>query len=255
MTPRILSIAGSDSGGGAGIQADIKTATAFEVYSATAITALTAQNTLGVTDIHPVPPRHVAAQIEAVLSDIGADAIKIGMLANADIADVVARCLEAFTGPIILDPVMVATSGDRLLAEDAIEVIRSTLCPMAAVITPNLPEMDVLSAKPGQDLLVAAMALSNQSGAAVLLKGGHGDGEELEDTLITDQGTKTFTAKRLISNQTHGTGCTLSTAIACGLAHEKSLEIAVEDGLKFVRRGIETAPGLGDGHGPLNFFK
>ncbi|MEO0411951.1 MAG: bifunctional hydroxymethylpyrimidine kinase/phosphomethylpyrimidine kinase [Pseudomonadota bacterium] len=257
MSARILSIAGSDSGGGAGIQADIKTACAFGVYASTAITAVTAQNTLTVTRVEALAPTIVSAQIDAVLSDIGADAIKIGMLANVDICKAVGSILEGVSVPIVLDPVMISTSGSKLLDEKAINIVRDHLVPRATLVTPNLPEMDVLgglSDPSRNDRLARATEFAKRFDIAVLLKDGHGNGEMVEDALITQSDVEWFSSPRLASINTHGTGCALSTAVACGLAKGETLRNAVKAGRDFVYQGIKSAPGLGAGHGPLNFI-
>lgn len=253
MRGRVLIIAGSDSGGGAGIQADIKTVTALGGYAATAITALTAQNTRGVFAILDVPPAFVAQQIELILDDIGADCIKIGMLHRVDVievvADVLARC--AATIPLVLDPVMVAKGGHPLLAADATECLRQRLIPMATVLTPNLPEAEALVGAASPDQLVRRLiALGPQ---AVLLKGGHGSGPILTDVLGLADGTlEAFASTRLDTTSTHGTGCTLASAIATGIAQGLALRPAVVRARAYVRQAILSAPGFGHGHGPLN---
>lgn len=258
VVPRLLSIAGSDSGGGAGIQADIKTASALGVFAATAITAVTAQNTREVIAVEALSPEMVRAQIAAVLGDIGADAIKIGMLANTGIIEAVTDALDAAHVPIVLDPVMVATSGGLLLDESAVESLRSKLLPAATVVTPNLPELDVLAGlkQPTREERLAFTAgLAEANDQAILLKDGHGSGPVVEDALVMPDGVTFFSSERLITTNTHGTGCTLSTAIACGLACGKSLEEAVQAARDFVHAGICSAPELGSGHGPLNFLQ
>jgi len=261
---RVLIIAGSDSGGGAGIQADLKTVTCLGGYAATAITALTAQNTLGVFAIHPVPPDFLRQQIELVLEDIGADCVKIGMLATAEIIEAVADSLEATGGdiPLVLDPVMTAKGGAALLAETAMEALKRRLIPRAALLTPNLPEAEALtgltiqSAADGEEAARRLLALGAQ---AVLLKGGHASGDVVSDLLVWQGGGgrdglgwQGFSSPRLQSNSTHGTGCTLASAVACGLAQGLPLVSAVARARAYVIRAIETAPGLGRGHGPLN---
>ena len=254
MISRVLIIAGSDSGGGAGIQADIKTVTMLGGYAATAITALTVQNTLGVTDILPVPPVFVQAQIRAVLDDIGADAIKIGMLGTTAIVCAVADTLAGVTVPIVVDPVMVAKGGASLLDDDAHAAMVARLLPLATLLTPNIPELAALT---GQDVqteaqaVAAGRALISQGVRAVLIKGGHLDGDEVVDWLLTPDLEQRFAAPRIFSRHTHGTGCTLASAIATGLAQGDSLKAAVVRARQYVRAAIKAAPGLGQGQGPL----
>ena len=254
---RVLIIAGSDSGGGAGIQADIKTVTALGGYAMTAITALTAQDTRTVHDIFDVPASFIALQLRVVLEDIGADAIKTGMLHRADIIDAVVETLDRYAPgvPLVVDPVMVAKGGASLLQPAAAEALRRTLIPRATVITPNLPEAAVLSGRDLRseaDMPAAAAALLGLGPQAVLLKGGHLDGDRLLDLLCTAAGETRFTDTRLHTTSTHGTGCTLASAIATGLAFGLPLPDAVAAARRYVRRAIETAPGFGHGHGPLN---
>jgi hydroxymethylpyrimidine/phosphomethylpyrimidine kinase len=255
---RVLIVAGSDSSGGAGIQADVKAVTMLGGYAATAITALTAQNTLGVLGIVLVEPDFVALQMEAVLTDIGADAIKIGMLATAPIATRVAQTCRrlAPTVPIVLDPVMVAKGGARLLEPAAERALVSELLPMAALLTPNAPEAEALSGEPVSDeasLLRVASKLLLLGPAAVLLKGGHLPGERVVDCLVTADGTvERFESPRILSTSTHGTGCTLASAIATGIAEGLTLVDSVARARHYVIEAIRTAPGLGAGHGPLN---
>jgi hydroxymethylpyrimidine/phosphomethylpyrimidine kinase len=244
--PRVLVIAGSDSGGGAGIQADIKAITAFGGHAMTAITAITAQNTLGVTDILVLEPALVIAQIDAVLSDIGADAIKIGMIGSPAIAEAVADRLSHGDArvPLVFDPVMVATSG-ALLADDATIVAFERLMRLATLVTPNLPELAVLSPDGPE-------ALAARTGAAVLLKGGHGEGDRLLDRLVhADGSAETWADDRIDTHHTHGTGCTLASAIAAGLARGDRLDGAVAAARLHVRAAIRAAPELGRGNGPL----
>lgn len=254
---RVLIIAGSDSGGGAGIQADIKTVTMLGGYAATAITALTAQDTLTVHAIHEVPADFVAQQIRVVLQDIGADAVKTGMLHRADIIRVVADALDAHAPdvPLVVDPVMVAKGGARLLQPEAEQALRTLLIPRAAVITPNLPEAEVLAGMRIADAAAmpdAARALLALGPRAVLLKGGHLAGDDLVDLLAAQGGASfRFENRRLHSTATHGTGCTLASAIATGLALGQPLNYAVEAARRYVRHAIEAAPGFGAGHGPL----
>jgi hydroxymethylpyrimidine/phosphomethylpyrimidine kinase len=247
VTPRILIIAGSDSGGGAGIQADIKTVTMLGGHAMTAITAITAQNTLGVDSVHPVPTDMVIAQIDAVVRDIGVDAVKIGMIGSARTALAVAEKLAELPGvPIVFDPVMVASSG-ATLADDATIAAFERLMARATVVTPNLPELDALGGDPAA--LVAA------HGCAVLVKGGHGEAPQVTDRLHSanpeDPPEIEWSDPRIDSDATHGTGCTLSSAIACGLAQEWDLPEAVARARRFVRIAMRAAPELGRGHGPM----
>jgi len=238
---RILIIAGSDSGGGAGIQADIKTVTMLGGYAMTAVTAITAQNTLGVQAVHPVPTEMVIAQMESVISDIGVDAIKIGMIGSAKTADAVAEYLTRLTVPIIFDPVMVATSGS-ILADSATIRAFEKLMAVASVVTPNLPELEALG---GVDAIL-------QYGCHVLVKGGHAEGDFIVDQLISSQGlVKELQGKRFETDDTHGTGCTLASAFACGLGQGMQLADAFDRAVSFTRIAILEAPGFGAGHGPL----
>lgn len=257
MQGRVLIIAGSDSGGGAGIQADIKTVTALGGYAMTAITALTAQNTLGVHGVMPVDPDFVSLQIDVVLSDLGADAIKIGMLANVRIAAAVADRLAPLAGkvPIVLDPVMVAKGGARLLEDEAIELIKTRLLPLARVVTPNAPEAEVLTDLPvsdPDDLKRAGMALLARGAGFALMKGGHLAGDPVVDRLLGTDFDRSYADSRIDSAHTHGTGCTLASALATGLAQGLSVADAVVRARAYVRQAILTAPGYGAGHGPLN---
>ncbi|WP_428486247.1 bifunctional hydroxymethylpyrimidine kinase/phosphomethylpyrimidine kinase [Rhodopila sp.] len=257
MHGRVLIIAGSDSGGGAGIQADIKTVTALGAFAATAITALTAQNTLGVHGVLPVLPDFIRQQIAVVMDDIGADVIKIGML--GDIATIETVCdalaVHAPGVPVVLDPVMVAKGGHHLLAPDAVDSLRRRLLPMAVVITPNLPEAEALtglSIKTEADMSVAATALLALGVPSVLLKGGHLPSDRLVDLLATADGIEAFVAPRIKTRHIHGTGCTTASAVAAGLAQGMSLLDAVRRARAYVRAAITAAPGLGQGHGPLD---
>ncbi len=254
---RVLIIAGSDSGGGAGIQADIKAVTCLGAYAMTAVTAITVQNTLGVTAVHEVPLDIVAGQIEAVVSDIGADVIKTGMLASRPmieaVADALARCAPGV--PRVIDPVMRAKGGHALFAEDASHALIERLVRGAAVVTPNLPEAEVLTGRTLRtvaDMENAVDACRALGADAVLLKGGHLDGERLLDLLITRDRVTRFEDTRIDTASTHGTGCTLASSIAAGLSQRLSLEDAVARARAYVRAAILTAPGLGKGHGPLN---
>ena len=256
--PVALTIAGSDSGGGAGIQADLKTFQAFGVFGTTAITALTAQNTLGVQAVHSIPADMVEAQIRAVAVDLHPAACKSGMLANREVIDAVAAALVRHRpGPYVLDPVMVATSGDRLLDAGAEAALGEALLPLCAVVTPNLDEAAVLTGRPVRDLAgmrAAAETLVHMGAGAALVKGGHLEGDEVIDLLLDQQGVHTWTRPRLATRSTHGTGCTLSAAIAAGLALGRGLREAIDDALDFVHRAIAQAPVLGSGNGPLNHF-
>jgi hydroxymethylpyrimidine/phosphomethylpyrimidine kinase len=240
---RILSIAGSDSGGGAGLQADIKTITCFGCYGATAVTAITVQNTLGVSTIVPIDPLVVHAQIQSVLGDIGADCIKIGMVYDAKIIQAVADALSSYGHiPLVLDTVMVAKGGASLLADTAITTLKELLVPKATLVTPNIPEAIALG---GHE------SLHRQGAMAVLLKGGHDIHDIVTDTLYINGTTIRYTHPRIKTRNLHGTGCTLASAIACGLAHQLSIEMAVEQGIAYVQQAIAKAPDIGQGHGPL----
>jgi hydroxymethylpyrimidine/phosphomethylpyrimidine kinase len=258
---RILSIAGSDSSGGAGIQADIKTASALGAYAMTAITAITAQDTAGVGAVQLIDPSTVAEQIARCLTDIGADAIKTGMIGSAAIARATAQALATHGKaiPLVVDPVMVATSGARLADAATIEVLKADFFPRATLITPNLPEAEVLCgftiASP-DEIAHAGETLLSLGSQAVLIKGGHGAGDTVIDTLFTlDTPAREFRSPRIATTSTHGTGCTLSTAIACGLGQGLALSDAVERAHAFVQTAIRTAPGFGKGHGPLNHLR
>jgi hydroxymethylpyrimidine kinase/phosphomethylpyrimidine kinase len=250
-----LTIAGSDSGGGAGIQADLRTFTAFGLHGTSALTAVTAQNTLGVTQVLALPPDLVLAQIDAVMSDLGADAVKIGMLANAAIAAAVAGALTRHTGqPVVLDPVMVAKGGAALLDADAVAVLRARLFPLADVVTANVPEAEALtglSIADRVDARRAAMALVAAGARAAVVKGGHLAGEEAVDILFDGTEFTIFATPRIATPHTHGTGCTFAAAIAARLAHGDVLIDAVGAAKTYVTRAIANAPGLGHGHGPL----
>ena len=251
---RVLIIAGSDSGGGAGIQADLKAFSAQGVYGASVITAITAQNTKAVTAIHPVPDDVVSAQIKAVLDDIQIDAIKIGMLGTPSLIEAVADALSDFKGPIVLDPVMVAKSGDVLLADSAIDALKSYLFGRATVLTPNLPEATKLvgDGTPEEQ----AQRLLDLGVEAVLMKGGHASGETCTDYLISGASTQTFSAKRVQTQNTHGTGCSYSSATAAGLAKGKALNEAVKNAHEWLTSAIIRADELnvGQGHGPVHHF-
>ena len=259
--PIALTIAGSDCSGGAGIQADLKSFAALGVYGASVITALTAQNTMGVTGIHQVPADFVTAQIDAVFSDLDVAAVKIGMVADLAVIDAIAAGLRKWAPKhIVLDPVMVATSGDRLLAAEAVDALRTKLIPLASLITPNMPEAAALLDEPaaadeaaiesqGQRLLAMGCP-------AVLIKGGHGQGAESIDYLVTASGAIALAAPRIATRNTHGTGCSLSSAVAAGLAKGEDLETAVRNAKAWVSAAIAAAdrPGVGHGHGPVHHF-
>lgn len=253
---RVLVIAGSDSGGGAGIQADIKTITALGGYAATAITAVTVQNTLGVTGVHPIPLDVIAAQARAVLDDIGADALKTGMLGDAAVVETVAQCLDHAGGvPAVVDPVMVAKGGAPLLAEAAIGAVKSLMIPRAALLTPNAPEAAALTGlgvETTDDLRRAGEVLLGMGARAVLMKGGHVAGDRVVDILMTAASETTFEGERIDTRHTHGTGCTLASACAAGLARGLRLEDAVAQAWNYVHEAMLRAPGLGAGHGPLD---
>lgn len=257
MKGRVLIVAGSDSGGGAGIQADLKAVTALGGFAATAITALTAQNTMGVHGVLPIPTDFIRQQIAVVLDDLGADAIKTGMLHAVPVIEAVCEELAARAKgvPLVADPVMVAKGGHPLLAPDAVETLKARLLPLATVITPNLPEAEVLTGRPIRDLAgmrEAAAALRALGVPAVLLKGGHLDGAVVTDLLVTAEGAEEFTSARIDTRHTHGTGCTLASAIATGLAQGMSLRDAVMRARAYVLAAIAAAPGFGAGHGPLD---
>jgi hydroxymethylpyrimidine/phosphomethylpyrimidine kinase len=257
MRGRVLIAAGSDSGGGAGIQADIKTVTALGGYAMTAVTALTAQNTLGVFGILPVDPAFVRRQMELVLADLGADAVKTGMLHDAAVIDAVADMLEAQapTVPLVVDPVLIAKGGAALLEDAALATLKRRLVPRAAVLTPNAPEAAALTGLEVRDLdgmKRAAERLRAMGAASVLVKGGHVDGDTVRDVLATSDALRVFEAPRISTRHTHGTGCTLASAIATGLAQGMPLLNAVERARAYLREAIRTAPGFGRGNGPLN---
>ena len=260
---RVLTIAGSDSGGGAGIQADIKAISAMGCFAASAITAITVQNTVGVQAVHPVPLDILEGQIDAVLSDIGADAIKIGMLHSAEVVNLVADKIEQFgIRNVVLDPVMVSTSGHRLIEESAIEVIKSRLIPLARVITPNIPEAEILSGctiSSEEDFpQIAKILVKNNKGVSVLLKAGHLSGDNLVDYFFNaeDGSVTTLPAKRVYTKNTHGTGCTLSSAFAAALARGEGLTSAATSAREYIEKAIISGAEyeIGKGHGPVNHF-
>jgi hydroxymethylpyrimidine/phosphomethylpyrimidine kinase len=241
VTPRILTIAGSDSGGGAGIQADIKTVTMLGGHAMTAVTAVTAQNTHGVEAVHLIPTDIVIAQIDSVVRDIGVDAVKIGMIGSAETAEAVADYLKRLTVPIVFDPVMVATSGSVLADARTIAAFHKLMA-IASVVTPNLPELNALG---------GTMPILRH-GCHLLVKGGHGDGDEIVDQLLSTTGLiRELRGKRIGTTSTHGTGCTLASAVACGLGQGMGIIEAFERGVAFVRLALLDAPGLGKGHGPM----
>jgi hydroxymethylpyrimidine/phosphomethylpyrimidine kinase len=251
-----LTIAGSDSGGGAGIQADLKTFQQFGVFGTSVIVALTAQNTRGVRALWQTPPEMVDAQFAALAEDLPPAALKSGMLATADLVRRVAAAIRRYRwAPYVLDPVMVASSGDRLLTPDAEAVVRDELVALAALVTPNLHEAEILTGRPVRtdlDMERAGRTLLRLGAGAALVKGGHLPGPDLVDLLVAPGGSRRFTHPRLDTTSTHGTGCTLSAAITAGLALGWPLEDAVATGLDYLHRAIATAPGVGQGHGPVN---
>lgn len=254
-TARVLIIAGSDSSGGAGIQADIKACAAFGAYSMTAITAITAQNTVGVQRVDLVDPEMVTAQINACVEDIGVDVIKIGMLGSEAIIRAVHAAIEPLDALVVLDPVMVATSGDRLLDEGAVALMKELMVPISDLITPNVPEAEILtemSITDTDEMSRAGEALLEMGAYAALMKGGHLDMKSMVDILISDDGAAVMTGPRIRSRHTHGTGCTLASAAAAALALGAPMEEAVSSARDYVYEAIRTAPKLGKGHGPLN---
>ncbi len=254
MAARALTIAGSDSGGGAGIQADLKAFSAMGVYAASVVTAVTAQNTQAVTAIHPIPDDVVVAQIKAVLDDIEIDVVKIGMLGTPSLIAAVADALAGYDGPVVLDPVMIAKSGDTLLADSAIDALKSALFARATLLTPNLPEATKLVSKGSTQ--AQANALLKLGVGAVLMKGGHADGETCTDYLVSQSGTQAFSAPRVNTRNTHGTGCSYSSAIAAGLAQGMALSDAVSRAHAWLHEAILHADELhvGHGHGPIHHF-
>jgi len=257
MRGRVLIVAGSDSGGGAGIQADIKAVTALDGFAMTAVTALTAQNTLGVHGVHAVPVDFIQAQMRVVLEDLGADVIKTGMLASSSVIHGVADCLQEMAPdiPLVVDPVMVAKGGAALLESEAVKTLKWALLPRATLITPNLYEAEVLTGLRIADeagMVDAGKRLLELGPKAVLVKGGHLEGQLTVDLLFTAEGVTRFANLRIDTRHSHGTGCTLASAISCGLAQGMSVTDAVARARTYVRRALETAPGFGRGHGPLN---
>ena len=252
---RVLIIAGSDSGGGAGIQADIKAVTMLGGHAATAITAVTVQNTLGVHGVHPLPLDLIEAQARAVLDDIGADAIKTGMLGSVAVVERVAAILDSADVPAVIDPVMVAKGGHSLLGEDAVSAVKALMIPRAALLTPNAPEAEALTGLAVTDLdgqRRAGAFLIGMGAKAVLMKGGHVPGPTVVDVLVTGTGETLLEGERVETRHTHGTGCTLASACAAGLARGLPIEVAVAEAWAYVAEAIRRAPGLGGGHGPLD---
>lgn len=253
MKGRVLIIAGSDSGGGAGIQGDIKTVSALGGYAMTAITAITVQNTMAVSDVHAVPTHIIEAQMRVVLDDIGADVIKTGMLHDADVIEAIAKVLtEKKTVPAVIDPVMISKSGNELLHANAIDALKTKLLPLATLITPNIPEAEALLGKPISDMADAARALGTFGSKAVLLKGGHADGDVITDILWDGSTITEWHSPRLNSKHTHGTGCTLASAIAVSLGQGMLLIDSITRARDYVMGAIKHAPEYGHGHGPLN---
>ncbi|MEQ1759588.1 MAG: bifunctional hydroxymethylpyrimidine kinase/phosphomethylpyrimidine kinase [Vicinamibacterales bacterium] len=255
---RVLTIAGSDSGAGAGIQADLKTFAAHHVYGTTAITAVTAQNTLGVTQVLAMPSDLVTAQIEAIVGDIGVDAAKTGMLPNAAVVEAVAAAVEALEIPLlVVDPVMVAKSGDRLIDDEALGALRAELLRHAFVVTPNIPEAEVLAGFPittDDDRRRAAEIIHRLGSTAVIIKGGHFGSGVIRDLLFDHDGFSEFEAERVQSRNTHGTGCTFSAALAAHLAMGRTLREAVPLVQKYIATAIRKSPSIGHGHGPMQHF-
>lgn len=257
MKGRVLIVAGSDSGGGAGIQADIKSVTALGGFAATAITALTAQNTVGVHDVYPVDIEFIQKQMRVVLDDIGADSLKTGMLHSSEVIAAVCDVFETDAAgiPVVVDPVMVAKGGASLLADEAVATLRDRLLPLAHVITPNIPEAETLvggTIRSVDDMKAAAETLKSHGPAAVVLKGGHMEGNDLTDVLLDDDGFHLFETKRIETAHTHGTGCTLASSIATGIAQGMALPDAVRRAQGYVVAAIKGAPGFGQGHGPVD---
>lgn len=257
MKGRVLICAGSDSGGGAGIQADIKTVTALGGFATTAITALTAQNTMGVSSIIEVPINFLLEQIRVVLSDLGADCIKTGMLHNVQVIEAVSEAIEKDGGKkyLVVDPVMVAKGGQELLESSALNALKSHMIIRADLLTPNIPEAELLTGIEISDIDTmrrAAHAILEMGSKAVLLKGGHLKDETLTDILVTKDAEKTYSGPRLLTKHTHGTGCSMASAVATGIAQGKTLEMAVQRARAYVFTAIKTAPQFGKGHGPLN---
>ena len=256
--PVVLTIAGSDSGAGAGIQADLKTFAALGVYGVSVITAITAQNTVGVRAVQEISPDVIAAQLDAVADDFSIAALKTGMLSSAAIIETVVAGLRRHAlRRLVVDPVMIAKSGDRLLREDAVDTLRRTLLPLAAVVTPNIPEAEVLAGiaiRTQADRVAAGRAIMKLGAHAVVIKGGHSDEDPIVDLLVDGEGVHEFRAARIATGSTHGTGCTFSAAIAAALGRDEDLATAVGEARAYLTRALAQAPGLGHGHGPLNHF-
>ena len=257
MKGRVLICAGSDSGGGAGIQADIKTVTAMGGFASTAVTALTAQNTMGVSSIFEVPIKFLLEQIRVVLSDLGADCIKTGMLHNVGVIEAISEAIEKGGNEkyLVVDPVMVAKGGHKLLELSALDALKSYMIARADLLTPNIPEAELLTSSEINNIDTmrrAAHVILEMGSKAVLLKGGHLKGETLTDILVTKNSEKIYSGPRLHTKHTHGTGCSLASAIAAGVAQGNTLEMAVQRARDFVFTAIKTAPQFGEGHGPLN---
>jgi hydroxymethylpyrimidine/phosphomethylpyrimidine kinase len=256
--PVVLTIAGSDSGAGAGIQADLKTFAALGVYGVSVITAITAQNTVGVRAVQEIDPDMIAAQLDAVAEDFSIAALKTGMLSSAAIIEtVVAGLMRHGLRQLVVDPVMIAKSGDRLLREDAIDTLRRTLLPLAQVVTPNIPEAEVLTGltiRTHADRVAAGHAIMELGAHAVVIKGGHADEDPVVDLLVDRDGVHQFRAPRVATGSTHGTGCTFSAAIAAALGRGEDLATAVGEARAYLSSALAQAPGLGHGHGPLNHF-
>ena len=255
--PTVMTIAGSDSGGGAGIQADLKTFSALGVYGTSTLTAITAQNTVGVTAVHEVPTDVISAQIDAVITDIGADAVKTGMLSSSAIVETVAEAIRRHgITNLVVDPVMVAKSGDRLLREEAIASICNSLLPLAAVVTPNIPEAEDLTGltiSADDDVRQAAVSIIEMGARTVVIKGGHRDGPPT-DVFYDGARFQEFTTERIPSTNTHGTGCTFASAVAAGLAHGLEPPAAVAQAKEYVTEAIRASYPIGRGHGPLHHF-
>ena len=256
LIPKILVIAGSDSGGGAGIQADIKAISYFKGFAMTAVTAITAQNTKGVQSIYPLPKEIVIDQINSVMDDLTPDVVKIGMLADIDIINYISTTINDHK--IILDPVMVATSGDILVNEEIIDSIKNNLIKKSFLITPNIYEAEILSGikiKNLEDQIAAGKKLKNNGCANVLIKGGHGNLEDIHDVLITSEEKQhIFKSKKIKTENTHGTGCTLASAIAVNIGHKNDITESIDVSIKYVQNGINKAPGFGSGNGPIRHF-
>jgi len=256
--PVVLTIAGSDSGAGAGIQADLKTFAALGVYGVTVITAITAQNTVGVRAVQEMVPDVITAQLDAVAEDFSIAALKTGMLSSAAIIETVVAGLRRHAlSPLVVDPVMIAKSGDRLLREDAVDTLRRSLLPLAYVVTPNIPEAELLTGltiRTHADRVAAGRAIMELGAHAVVIKGGHSDEDPIVDLLIDSDGVHEFCATRVATGSTHGTGCTFSAAIAAALGRGQGLATAVGEARAYLSSALAEAPGLGHGHGPVNHF-